>query len=102
MANSDDEPVLDNASVVLKSQNRQADWRRANPKKYRAHLLVHRALVTGHLKKEPCEVCGAETVDAHHDSYERPLDVRWLCRRHHIKLHRYGEDLFPIAGPRKK
>jgi hypothetical protein len=22
--------------------------------------------------------------------------VRWLCRRHHTRLHHYGEDMFPI------
>ncbi|MEE2859663.1 MAG: hypothetical protein ACU0DH_05990 [Paracoccus sp. (in: a-proteobacteria)] len=82
---------------VLKSKTRQAGWRRANPLKYRAHLLVHRALGTGQLQKQPCEVCGAKAVDAHHDRYEEPLNVRWLCRRHHTKLHYYGEDMFPIG-----
>jgi hypothetical protein len=26
-------------------------------------------------------------VDAHHDDYARPLDVTWLCRRHHQQRH---------------
>jgi len=43
-----------------------------------------------------CEVCGVEAVDAHHDQYDEPLRVRWLCRRHHTRLHHYGEDMFPI------
>lgn len=35
-----------------------------------------------------CEVCGrTRNVDAHHDDYAKPLDVRWLCRSHHRKLH---------------
>lgn len=45
--------------------------------------------------KGPCEVYGAVTVDAHHDHYEEPLNVRLLCRRHHVKLHLFGEDMFP-------
>lgn len=98
---AEDDTLPEDEPVELKSQTRQADWRRANPLKYRAHLLVHRALVSGQLKKQPCEVCGAGTVDAHHDRYDQPLNIRWLCRRHHIKLHQYGEDMFPIAGPRK-
>jgi hypothetical protein len=50
----------------------------------------------GELEKQTCEVCGIEAVDAHHDQYDEPLKVRWLCRRHHTRLHHYGEDMFPI------
>ncbi|WP_299365596.1 hypothetical protein [uncultured Paracoccus sp.] len=85
----------------LKSQTRQANWRRANLRKYTAHLAVRRALVSGVLEKQGCEVCGHGVVDAHHDRYDEPLDVRWLCRRHHIKLHHYGEDMFPIGTIRQ-
>lgn len=83
---------------LLKSRTRQADWRRANLTKYTAHLAVQRALVSGTLKKQGCEVCGSQSVDAHHDRYDKPLNVRWLCRSHHVKLHHFGEDMFPI-GP---
>lgn len=44
---------------------------------------------TRHLPKQPCEVCGKETdVHAHHDDYGKPLEVRWLCRTHHLAAHR--------------
>ena len=82
---------------VLKSDTRQSHWRRANLVKYSAHLAVQRALGCGQLAKQPCEVCGALTVDAHHDRYDQPLNVRWLCRKHHVKLHYYGEDMFPVG-----
>lgn len=81
---------------MLKTDTRQANWRRANPAKYNAHLAVQRALTAGHLSKEGCEVCGSEVVDAHHDCYDEPLNVRWLCRLHHSRLHYRGEDMFPI------
>ena len=83
---------------LLQSRTRQADWRRANLPKYTAHLAVRRALVSGTLEKQGCEVCGMEIVDAHHDQYDEPLEVRWLCRLHHVKLHHYGEDMFPIGS----
>lgn len=79
----------------LKTDTRQANWRRANPEKYRAHVAVQRALSAGTLTKGKCEVCGESAVDAHHDDYTRPLDVRWLCRQHHTRLHSGGEDMFP-------
>lgn len=79
----------------LKTDTRQANWRRANPEKYRAHVAVQRALSAGALTKGKCEVCGASATDAHHDDYTRPLDVRWLCRQHHTRLHSGGEDMFP-------
>lgn len=82
----------------LTSETRQTNWRRANLLKYQAHLAVQRALASGRLQRQSCEVCGAETVDAHHDRYDRPLEVRWLCRRHHAKLHHYGEDMFPVRA----
>ena len=83
--------------VLLKSQTRQANWRRANLPKYTAHLAVQRAIVSGKLQKQSCEVCGHAAVDAHHDRYDEPLNVRWLCRRHHVRLHLGGEDMFPIS-----
>ncbi len=87
---------------LLKSQTRQSDWRRANMAKYTAHLAVQRALVSGTLQRQGCEVCGRDVVDAHHDRYDEPLNVRWLCRRHHVRLHHYGEDMFPIGRPSPK
>lgn len=55
-----------------------------------ARASVRRAIVTGRLKTEPCEVCGAsDIVTAHHHDYSRHLDVVWLCYRHHVALHRF-------------
>lgn len=43
----------------------------------------------GRLVPEPCEACGSTAnVEMHHDDYTRPLDVRWLCRPHHVLLSR--------------
>ena len=57
----------------------------------RASGLVRKAIRNGVLVRQPCEVCGSEPSDAHHDDYEKPLDVRWLCRLHHRWVSAYGD-----------
>ena len=39
-------------------------------------------------QKQPCERCGSTNAQLHHDDYERPLDVRWLCPACHGLEHR--------------
>lgn len=49
---------------------------------------VQRALKMGILTKTPCEKCKSNIlVDGHHDDYDKPLKVRWLCRKCHRKHH---------------
>lgn len=62
-------------------------WRDAHPLERKAQIIVGNAIQRQKLKKQPCFVCGETKVDAHHPDYSRPLDVIWLCRPHHIKLH---------------
>jgi ribosomal protein S27AE len=55
----------------------------------RAINIVTAEVAAGRLIQRPCEVCGADrNIDAHHDDYSKPLDVRWLCRKHHMAHHR--------------
>lgn len=44
-------------------------------------------LKRGAIKKQPCEVCGAFDTQMHHTDYSKPLQVSWLCRRHHLIEH---------------
>lgn len=58
-----------------------------NPEKCVAYSVVSRAVRDGRLEKKPCEVCGSEYSQAHHDDYSQPLKVVWLCRTHHLERH---------------
>jgi len=60
-------------------------WRVENPDRYRAHNAVNNAVRDGKLQKQPCRVCGAERVHAHHPDYSKPLEVVWLCPAHHAR-----------------
>lgn len=57
-------------------------------RKMESRKAVKIAIKKGALIQRPCEICGELKVDAHHDDYDRPLDVRWLCRKHHNEHHR--------------
>ena len=64
-------------------------YREKNPEKYKAHIIVGNAIRKGDLKKGSCEVCGkSDIVHAHHDDYDKPLDVMWLCPIHHFERHK--------------
>lgn len=62
---------------------RSKEWRVRNPQKLRAQRLVFVAVRNGSLKRKNC-FCGAKIVEAHHEDYTKPLDVIWLCKKHHV------------------
>ena len=55
--------------------------------KQKARARLGHAIRRGHMQRQPCEDCGAERAQAHHDDYGQPLVVRWLCRTHHEARH---------------
>lgn len=52
----------------------------------RARLLATYALRRGELTKEPCFVCESPLSEMHHPDYGKPLEIVWVCRRHHRPL----------------
>lgn len=65
-------------------------YRERNPKKYKCHGKVAFAIKTGILIRQPCEICKDNHSVAHHDDYDKPLEVRWLCDYHHKQWHKYN------------
>ena len=51
-----------------------------------ANVYEHR----GKLKRRSsCERCNLRRVlEKHHEDYEKPLDVQWLCKECHLKLRK--------------
>lgn len=83
-------------------------WRAANPDKqphtaeysanYRkrpiprfktsVRIKVYQAIKLGKLQRQNCETENCSVLgEAHHDDYNKPLDVRWLCKTHHELFH---------------
>ena len=69
------------------------------------------AVRKGILSPEPCEVCGdhgkfkdgRRKVQAHHDDYNKPLEVRWLCQKCHHEWHKHNQakrkEVMPCEAP---
>lgn len=74
--------------VRARDARRLALQRKHEPKKYAAWLAVGAAVLAGRLDPKPCEACGKIEADAHHADYNKPLEVRWLCRGCHMREHR--------------
>lgn len=85
-----------NRIYLLRNQDKKADylvrhniWRSQNRDITAANRLVARALKDGVLTKQPCTLCGcALATEGHHQDYNRPLDIQWLCKKHHRAWHR--------------
>lgn len=65
-----------------------AAWRRADSRRGAAHNAVTRAVRSGKLQRMPCERCGRNDSLAHHDNYDRKLEVIWLCQPCHKQRHK--------------
>lgn len=61
--------------------------RKNNKEKYIAHTAVGNALRDGRIIKKECRKCGELKTEAHHPDYSKPLEVIWLCPKHHKQLH---------------
>jgi hypothetical protein len=98
--------VLKNRGISSRPQQRHGPenhfYRGGNSEGQRvAGHLVEKAIKKGVLLRKPCEVCGdaglmadgRTNIQAHHDNYNKPLDVRWLCQEHHHDWHKTNEPI---------
>lgn len=85
--------------VEGKSKKIQTPKQRINSTKYsslsdsqkfksNARAYANTYLRRGVIKKEKCRICGKEQSEMHHGDYTKPLDIIWLCRMCHMKIHK--------------
>jgi ribosomal protein S27AE len=63
-------------------------WRAQDQRRQKAHGMVYRAIKSGKLIRKPCCKCGEQKSLAHHEDYDKPLDVMWLCQPCHKQRHK--------------
>jgi len=62
------------------------------PERRKALSAVSHGIRDGKLFKKPCMICGTViNVQAHHQDYNKLLNVQWLCSKHHCALHKAKE-----------
>lgn len=76
------------------------DWRKTHPlnpeqrKKDNARSYAGCYLRRGKIERKPCADCGEAHAEMHHEDYDRPLDVVWLCRPCHLLRHKAADQSF--------
>ena len=60
------------------SQLAPEERRKANARAY-ANVYLRR----GKIKRGPCEDCRGPGEEMHHEDYDKPLKITWLCKDHH-------------------
>ena len=63
-------------------------WRAEDTRRSKAHKSVAKAIKQGLLVSSPCIRCGEKKSVAHHEDYDQPLDVVWLCQPCHKQRHK--------------
>lgn len=74
-------------------------------RKQAVRCQAYKAARAGRIKRRRCEGCGKRKVEAHHEDYSRPLEVRWLCRDCHAAAHGgrgMRTDLVGAAGENRR
>lgn len=65
------------------------NWIIHHPKEKEASEKLNRAIKKGIIvKPEICSICNIKTkLVGHHDNYDKPLEVRWICQSCHKLIH---------------
>ena len=63
-------------------------WRAEDSRRQVAHAAVAKAIRNGLLVRMSCIRCEKEKSEAHHEDYDKPLEVMWLCSPCHKQRHK--------------
>lgn len=76
-----------NASM-RKRRPKHSELTAEQKKKANARSYANNYQRRGILTPEPCEKCySTNDIQKHHEDYDKPLEVKWLCRQCHTGYH---------------
>lgn len=73
--------------LIQKRDYNKKEYSKRDPFKQHVRDITKKAIKEGIITIKPCEVCG-EKAQTHHPDYSQPLNVKWLCQKHHGEQHR--------------
>ena len=62
------------------------------PERLKVNQLVGYLIRKGKINRKPCQICENIKSHGHHEDYNKPLDIIWLCAKHHKAIHNPLED----------
>lgn len=74
-------------AYMRKNRRRHSELTDVQRKKANCRSYANVYIKRGKLIKMPCEICGDKKTEMHHEDYDKPLSVRWFCRKHHMAKH---------------
>ncbi|GIK15005.1 MAG: hypothetical protein BroJett002_37120 [Candidatus Brocadia sinica] len=77
------EKYLQSEKGKIYNRNKSARYKEKNPLKNLARIVAVK-----HLEEKPCSIegCGLPG-ERHHEDYNDPLRIVYLCKKHHMDLH---------------
>lgn len=81
-----------NATLRVKEYNSNYQQRikldRFASLKKSARRKVQTEIEAGRIQRGSCSICNSPNAEAHHSDYSKPLDITWLCDKHHGQIER--------------
>lgn len=71
----------------VKAAAKKYEQMRVSTPAVRARRNIRNRIYKGYLTRQPCVICGTAQPHAHHEDYNKPLSIVWLCNQHHRQVH---------------
>jgi len=81
--------------IKANSKKSSKKYKNNNLEKIKAQSIANRAYPISQI----CSVAGCNEIgERHHPDYDKPLEIIWLCRKHHKELHEYLKNNNRLRG----
>ena len=89
LANARQKKYMASIKGKFKHNETKKRYEKENPEKISAQRKVRSAIKSGKLiRPEICDVCKKQgNIAAHHEDYNKPLEVIWMCQYCHLYHH---------------